>query len=312
MFGWGSVPDRENHIVCSPSALLAFREDPEIYKMRYIDKEQYATDSMEFGTLVHLRVLQPEKFFQEYAVLPEKTPENDIDLTMLKAICKQFDEPVSGTKRDLAQRIRKHTPEFRIYEEIVDEIVAQGKKALPPDTLKKLNAIHDKIMSHPKVGTWLKLAEKEKKGYWQDPETGIVMPFIADGFFEHKGIGIALDLKITRDFDPRRFSNNMYDNGYFIQAAAYCEAISAIQGQAFENFLFITVEPGAPHRVRFLQLDSAALEAGRKTLKKYLREFKQRWTTQDWSARPMDIEIQQVSLASWCWQKDEFNDEGEL
>ena len=138
------------------------------------------------------------------------------------------------------------------------------------------------------------------------------MPFVADGFFNHKGVGVALDLKITRDFDPRRFSNNMYDNGYFIQAAAYCEAISAIQGEPFENFLFITVEPSAPHRVRFLQLDSAALEAGRKSLKKYLREFKERWTAQDWSARPMDIEIQQVSLASWSWQKDEFNDEGEL
>ena len=312
MFGWGSIPDRENHIVCSPSALLAFRQDPEIYKMRYIDKEEYTTDSMEFGTLVHLRVLQPEKFFNEYAVLPDKTPENDMDLSMMKAICKQFDEPVSGAKRELAQRIRKHTPEFKIYEEIVDEVTAQGKKAIPPVVLKKLNAINDKIMAHAKVGEWLKLAEKEKKGYWQDPETGVVMPFIADGFFEHKGIGIALDLKITRDFDPRRFSNNMYDNGYFIQAAAYCEAISAIQGEAFENFLFITVEPSAPHRVRFLQLDSAALEAGRKSLKKYLREFKQRWTTQDWSARPMDIEIQQVSLASWSWQKDEFNDEGEL
>ena len=54
MFSWGSIPDRENHIVCSPSALLAFRQDPEIYKMRYIDKEEYTTDSMEFGTLVHL------------------------------------------------------------------------------------------------------------------------------------------------------------------------------------------------------------------------------------------------------------------
>lgn len=312
MFGWGSIPDRENHIICSPSALLAFRQDPEVYKMRYIDKEEYTTDSMEFGTLVHLYVLQYEKFCEEYALLPEKTAENDFDSDALKAICKELGEKVTGTKRELAQRIRAHRPDFIIYEEIIDVIQSEGKKSISPAVFKKLSAIREKIMAHPKVGKWLELAEKEKLGYWQDSETGIVMPFVADGFFNHKGVGVALDLKITRDFDPRRFSNNMYDNGYFIQAAAYCEAISAIQGELFENFLFITVEPSAPHRVRFLQLDSAALEAGRKSLKKYLREFKERWTAQDWSARPMDIEIQQVSLASWSWQKDEFNDEGEL
>ena len=308
MFGWGSIPDRENHIICSPSALMSFRQDPEVYKQRYIDKEEYTTDSMEFGTLVHLRVLQPEKFFQEYAELPKNAQE--FDLNALKSLCKEMNEPISGTKRELAARIRKHNSEFKIYEDFVDEISAEGKKVLPPGVLKKLNTISDKIMSHPKVGTWVKLAEKEKRGYWQDPETKIVMPFVADGFFEHKGIGVCLDLKVTKDFEPRRFSGGLYDSGYFMQAAAYSEAISAIKGQVFENFLFIAVEPSSPNRVRFLQLDSAAIEAGKKSLKKYLKEFKQRWTTQDWSARSVDIEIQQVSLPSWAWEKQEFT-EGE-
>lgn len=309
MFGWGLIPDRENYIVCSPSALIAFREDPEIYKMRYIDKEDYTTDSMEFGTLVHLYVLQYEKFCEEYALLPEKTAENDFDSDALKAICKELGEKVTGTKRELAQRIRAHRPEFMIYEEILDVIQSEGKKAISPAVFKKLSAIREKIMSHPKVGKWLELAEKEKRGYWQDPETGIVMPFLADGFFKYKGIGICIDLKVTRDFDPRRFMNNMYKNGYFMQAAAYCEAISAIEREPFENMLFVTIEPSSPHRVRFLQLDKAALEAGKQSLHKYLREFKERWTNQDWSPRSIDIEIQQVSLASWDWQKDEFSED---
>jgi hypothetical protein len=84
MLGWGSISNRENYIICSPSALIAFREDPEIYKMKYIDKEDYSTDSMEFGTLVHLRVLEPEKFFSEYMVLPPKTDQNDYDAELLK------------------------------------------------------------------------------------------------------------------------------------------------------------------------------------------------------------------------------------
>jgi hypothetical protein len=75
---------------------------------------------------------------------------------------------------------------------LTDEILAQGKKAIPPSVMKKLEDINNKIMSHPKVGEWLRLCEKEKKGYWQDPETGIVMPFLADGFLNIKALEFVL------------------------------------------------------------------------------------------------------------------------
>lgn len=302
MQAWGLIPDRENHIVCSPSSLMALRKDPEIYKMRYIDKVNDTTESMAFGTLVHLRVLQPEKFFNEYAVLPDKTPSNDYDSEQLKSMCKEFGEKVTGTKRELASRLRTHIPDFKIYEELVDEAQNGGKKALPPATIKKLNEINDKLMAHPKVGEWLRLAEKEKKGYWQH-DSGVVLSFVADAFFAFKGVGVCIDLKITTHFEPRRFMQNLYESGYHMQAAAYCKAISAIEGQDFNNFMFVTIEPCAPHRVRFLQLDQAAIEAGKVELNKYVKEYKDRTERNDWTVREVDQSIQQVSLASWDWTK---------
>lgn len=300
--GWGQIPNRENHIICSPSALISLRKDPEIYKMRYIDKVDDTTEAMAFGSLVHLRVLQPDIFFEQYAVLPPKTVENDFDSEALKAMCKELGEKVTGTKRELAERIRTHKPEFKIYEELVDEVTAQGKKALPPATIKKLDEINAKIMAHEKVGEWIRVADKEKKGYWTHP-SGVVMSFVADAFFMFKGIGICIDLKITTHFEPNRFMRNLYDSGYHMQAAAYCQAISDIEGQSFDNFLFVAIEPAAPHRVRFLQLDSAAIEAGKVELNKYMNEFKARTEQNDWSPRSIDTQIQQVSLASWDWEK---------
>lgn len=299
--GWGEIPNRQDYIVCSPSALISFREDPEIYKMRYVDKEDEKTSSMEFGSLVHLRVLQPEKFESEYAIFPEKTPDNDFDSERLKSMCKEFGEKVTGTKRELAERLRVHIPGFKIYEEIIDEMSSCGKKLLPHATMKKLNIIHDKIYSHHQVGEWMRLGESEKKGYWQDPETGIVMPFVADRFFKYKNIGIIIDLKITTYFEDRRFQNSNYDEGRAIQAASYLKAISEIEGHPFDNFLFVAIEPNAPHRIRYYQLDHAAIEAGEVEMKYYLKEFKERWTNKDWSPRSEDIKIKTTSLNEWNW-----------
>jgi exodeoxyribonuclease VIII len=300
--GWGQIPNRENYIVCSPSALMALRKDPEIYKMRYIDKVDDTTEAMAFGTLVHKRVLEPELFANEYAILPEKNAANDYDSERLKAMCKEFGEKVTGTKRELAERIRNHLPDFVIWEELLDEVTAKGLKSLPISTFKKLNQIYEKIMAHEKVGEWIRVADKEKKGYWTHP-SGVVMSFVADAFFMFKGVGICIDLKITTHFEPNRFMRNLYESGYHMQAAAYCQAISDIEGQSFDNFLFVTIEPAAPHRVRFLQLDSAAIEAGKVELNKYIHEFKQRSEQNDWSPRSIDTQIQQVSLASWDWEK---------
>jgi hypothetical protein len=299
---WGEIPDRENHIVCSPSALMAFRKDPEIYKLRYIDKKDEPTASMEFGSMVHKYVLEPDLFAEQYYIQPLKTAEVDYDSERLKAMCKEFGEKVTGTKRELAARLRNHIPDFQIYEEIIDSLSCGNKKPVSPDIAQKLVDIRIKIMSHEKVGSWIHLAEKEKKGYLTH-SSGVVMPFVADAFLMHKNVGICMDLKITTHFEPNKFMRNIFESGYHMQAAAYCEAISAIEGQTFENFLFITIEPVAPHRIRYLQLDSAALDAGKLELNKYMIEFRKRFEHKNWGPRQKDNEIQQVSLASWDWEK---------
>ena len=96
---------------------------------------------------------------------------------------------------------------------------------------------------------------------------------------------------------------NLFDNGYHLQAAAYLMGISEIEGKSFSNFLFIAIEPKAPHRVRFYQLDQAAIEAGMLELNHYLHEFKERWINKDFGPRMIDTQIQETSLASFAWEK---------
>ena len=141
-----------------------------------------------------------------------------------------------------------------------------------------------------------KIFAKEKRGYWTH-KSGVVMPFVADAFFEYNGAAVIIDLKITTHFEPRRFENSNYTEGRAIQAATYCKAISAIEGRDYENFLFVAIEPNSPNRIRFYQADRAMLEAGEVELDYYMGEFKTRHEANDFGPRKSDLEIQTTSLA---------------
>ncbi len=298
--GWGSYEPKGGEIFCSPSRLILFREDPELYKYRYIDKEDKDTKLMELGTLIHKAVLEPGTFQDDYMILPEKTEANDLDTKALKALCEEYGLKVSGTKAEKLERLREAgvtiEPQF---DELMAAMADSGKILVPHHTLKKALAIKEKIYSHPKVGPWVQLSQKEKRGWFEIND--VIMRFQIDGFFEHNGVGVVWDLKTTKDWEKRRFERNLFENGFHIQLELYRKAIKAIENKEINAFMIIAVETTAPFRVRYYQLDAASLDAAALEIDVYLKEYKERLQANDFSARKEDIEIQTVSLQSWNW-----------
>lgn len=300
--GWGKYEKQEGDILGSPSRLICFREDPEIYKARYIDKEMEETASMEWGTLVHCAVWEPEKFLERYLILPEKTPGNSLSGDQLEARCKELALKTTGTKAAKIARIREVTPLEKQYDELVDEL-PEGKIMIPPKSMKSALYIAAKIHSHPKVGPWVKAAIKERRGWYTCQITGVVMRFQIDGSVEHKGIGVLMDLKITKDWRKRDFERNMYKNGLHVQFSSYREGYKQNEGKTFGAFLIIAVEPSWPHRIRYHQIEEATIDAGDVELKVLLPEYKDRLIRNDFSPRVEDQEISTVGLASWDWER---------
>lgn len=302
MGNWGNYEPKGGEIFCSPSRLILFREDPELYKLRYIDKEDSDSKSMELGTLIHKAVLEPDTFQDEYMILPEKTETNDLDSKQLEALCKANGLKVSGTKAEKLARLREANIEIEVqFDEIMAAMADSGKILVPHPTLKKALAIKEKIYSHPKVGPWVQLSQKEKRGWFEIND--VIMRFQIDGFFEHNGVGVVWDLKTTKDWEKRRFERNLFDNGFHIQLEIYRKAIKAIENKEINAFMIIAVETTAPYRVRYYQLDAASLDAAALEIDIYLQEYKERLQANDFSARKEDLDIQTVSLQSWDWNK---------
>lgn len=299
--GWGRFEPKGGEIFASPSRLILFRESPLLYKAKYIDKVVEDTPSMDFGTLVHKTVLEPESFEKEYLVLPEKTKENDLDSKQLEALCKELGLKVSGTKAEKVLRIREALPDFpKQYDELLAEI-PKDLKVVPPKQVESAKLIAERISNHKQVGTWIKLAEKEKRGFFEFD--GVIIRFQIDAFFEHKGAAVLTELKITKDWDSRNFEYNLFKNGFHIQLAIYREALKAIEGKEINAFLIVAVEPKLPHRIRFHQLDIAAIDAGLTEFKHYLKEYKKALQENDFSERPETQEINIVSLKQWDWDR---------
>ena len=86
-----------------------------------------------------------------------------------------------------------------------------------------------------------------------------------------------------------------------VTISVYREALKAIEGKEINAFLIVAVEPKFPHRIRFHQLDIAAIDAGLTEFKHYLKEYKKALQENDFSERPETQEINIVSLKQWDW-----------
>lgn len=300
MNSWGKLEKRDGLVIASPSKLICLRESPKLYKSRYIDKVEEKSDSMEFGTMCHMAILEPELFAEKYVTIPAHT--YDPSLTELKSIAKELDLPVSGTKKELLARIRTKYEMEKTLDEVSEEIAASGKQVISPVLASKLEAIKAEVFGHEMIGSWLQVAEKERPGFYTD-ENGVVISFKPDAFLYLNGVGIVLDFKFTKDWDEFKFSRSNFKEGRHIQAAAYLKAISAIEGKPYEHFVFVAIEPIAPFRMRCYEADIAMIEGGNDELKKWSKEFKRRTLENDWTELKSETAIKQTSLQTWDWEK---------
>ncbi|HAB99717.1 MAG TPA: hypothetical protein DCE71_07850 [Parachlamydiales bacterium] len=301
--GFGEIPDRENYTVISPSKLACLRESPKLYKRRYIDKIDDTTKSMEFGTMVHMAILEPVRFMREYRTLPKVTETNDLSQNQLKEMCRSLELPVSGKKSELIERIRTKVYLEPQLDEMTKELEGQNLQIISHDQYFDVMNIVEEINNDPKIGNWLKIAEKEQKGYIQDPQTGLVMSFMSDAFLSVGNVDIIIDFKVTTHWNEFQFESNLFNNSFHLLAAAYSWALSEINNRDYSHFVFVAIEPKPPYRIRKYNIDFGCLEAGKSELRFYLDEMSRRLKTNDWTEDKSETDIKTVTLKPFQWEK---------
>ena len=206
-----------------------------------IENPVQPTAAMRFGTLAHEALLEPHLFAQ-WAIEP------------------QVDKRTKAGKAEYADWLQAHQDAHR-------RVSRQDH-----ETCLALQAA---TLAHPAAARLLQheggLAEMS--AIWRPANYNIPCKARADLVIQEVGWaerGIVADVKTTSDARPEAFAKSVANYRYYVQAAFYVDALSALTGREYD-FVIIAVEKSAPYGVGVYYLDDEDVQRGRR---EYLRDLK--------------------------------------
>lgn len=221
------------------------------------------TPAMQFGTVVHAGVLEPDTLASVAVAAPVW----------------QFD---GRTKDGKAERA-----EFAA--------TVGGRICLDALAFDRARRCIDAVLAHPGARALLDGAEVEKSFFWNDARYGV--PCKARWDIRSRD-GIAADLKTTTDASRDGFARTIASFLYHAQAAHYCSAAEHLLDASPEGFVFIAVESEPPHAVACHALDGAAILAGMHHCNIALGRYADALASGRWQGYPDTIET--IALPRWA------------
>lgn len=229
------------------------------------------TADMEFGTICHTAILEPEKLATAYHVQPTHYP------VMKKDVPTGEMKPFRGGSTWCDEWTEKHSDRT-----IIDQHQADG-----------IPKIVEAVTRIPNVRYALKHGQREVSYFKRDAETGLLLKCRPD-------IEV-LDLDKDKIlFDPKKiqsgagcsrdFVDQVMNFGYHIQCASYMQITGA------KGFYFVPFDDDEPYDACMWPLGAELLELGMKEYRRILNTFaecvkadggKGRWPGYDQSAKPL-------------------------
>ncbi|QXT42360.1 RecE family exodeoxyribonuclease [Serratia fonticola] len=203
--------------------------------------------------------------------------------------------PVSGTKEDMAARIKTILPEAIFADEILDAWTSSddGRQLVTQQQLQAAKAIQRALFTHPSAGPLLQHQNRavEVSYFGIDEDTGLEVRVRPDLEIDLDGVRLGVDLKSTnmgrvkQDFLRAKLHREIIDRDYHLSAAMYCDVA------AFDQFFWIFVNKDEGyHWVAIVEASPDLLELGRLEYKKAMRDIKQAFDTETWPA-PITEEV---------------------
>jgi len=213
--------------------------------------EPPSSRALEFGSLVHTAILQPEEIDERYVLWPY--------------------EMKSGTKNT------------NQWKDFVAQAAAQGKRVLATDEMEMALRMRDNAHKHELVRKLVKDAVVEQSIYFE--HEGLEMKARPDVW--SKGLRLLGDIKTARSADPIDFGKSVASYGYHLQEAVYTFAADK-EGFRPQGFVFIVVEKEPPHPVAIYQLDERSYDEGWRIFQEAVAKWKE---VKDWEASyPLEVQ----------------------
>jgi len=193
--------------------------------------------AMQFGSLVHQLVLEPEKFEQNYFV---------------------------------AEKPKRNTKAGKAMYTILDQERGHHEWISLDDFLKA-QEIKNTLKQSELVSSLIQGGKAEQSVFWHDDETGVLCRAKADYInLEHN---VLLDLKTTSSLaSENSFKHEVYKYHYHLSGAFYQDGFRKTTGQACD-FILIVVETNPPHNFAVYKLSDALLEQGKALYREALQVY---------------------------------------
>lgn len=213
-----------------------------------LENPKNATPAMEDGASIHLATLEP-KLFQERTVIPPifegRTQKGEITTSLN---CKEV--------RD------KHDKWY---------MENNGKNIVTQEKYDQIDGILKSLSKHKRACQLMSDGHAEESFFWKDPETGLWCKSRPDFYREGH---IVVQLKTTENASAESFKKDILKYGYHIGAAMEMDALTAVMGRPFDQYVIIAVERSAPHGVQCFQLGERTLQEGQELFYKGLKTLK--------------------------------------
>lgn len=236
----------------SSGAVRAVLKSKLHYKWEYIlGRKKKATETMKFGSAVHLAILEPAKFRERFVVMPEfvgKTLDGR-DSTQSKAAKEKRAEWLLSLPSD-AVVMKQDEQDDLLF--MVDHFLekAQTDGVVKEWVSQSTLAARDLIRG----------AKFEQSGFFRDPVTGLRCRIRPDVFREP--LDVLPDLKTARDVSRAGFGTACFDHGYDIQLGFYTYGVKQIFGKEPANRVFICIQNEAPYDLAVWDADDGFMGRG--------------------------------------------------
>ena len=291
-------PDYRRLEGISQSMAKELLHSPAHFMARYGPDAQpfFPTAAMQQGTAVHMRVLEPEVFSQNYVSKEDRPKEPTVAELKVQLDAAGIEYPKSAKKGDLEALLWP------------DGKPADSRKALAGDMWQEVHGCADALRSHDITGHWFDPGQTDygknnEVSCLRSSDLGQTLKGRFDRIQIEDGVVKILDLKTTQDATPRAFQRTAANLNYDLQAAWYTFlAEGAYPGLPVE-FYFIAAERKAPHGISVFKASEGLLDSGRRKMHKALSLYAQCLELDYWPS--YDPVITELQLPSWADTQEE-------
>lgn len=252
----------------SSTALRKLLKSPyAFYNYHILGEKTEPTDAMQFGTIFHLALLEPEEFKKRFTLEPEF----------------------------------KGKGSFNAYYEW-EKSLPLNSVVLSPEKYKDLIGMIESVKRHWEASAILKESLVEQSGYYRDPLTGILCKLRADFF--HPQFLILGDVKTSTDCTVDSFSKTIWNYRLDIQLYMYTLGIQEIMGTAIKYPMFLVIEKKPPYEVALYYGDEDLIQSGKNAYEFCLNRLKVCLENDDWPGYQQSN--QSISLPKWANYEDKI------